>query len=171
MVLKNLQAYETSICKVTAMLKKEGVDVSFSNATWNDVAGLVGLNPQKRLRDVETFPVYRATLPQSTHDQIIQGVYRAALQYGTPIEYQTEKATMWFLIPIFDNIVALFDSHIRNKPGYLLNDRVATRDQIQYLYSAFGKILLVFKVKVCVRGGIEIFNAIAQVICEADGML
>ena len=78
----------------------QGLDVSFSRVKYRQVAPLVGLDPARRLLDIETFELHRSRIPTDLFKSIIEDMDLMLLQYGSPSQHSTEEATSRFLSPV-----------------------------------------------------------------------
>ena len=89
----------------------EGLSVSFSLVTYRDVAPFVGLDPFRRMRDIQTFELHRSRIPTTLFKSIVQDMDMMMIQYGPPDEHDHEEATSRFLSPV--RIIQCLD---RDKP-------------------------------------------------------
>ncbi|KIL55077.1 hypothetical protein M378DRAFT_18264 [Amanita muscaria Koide BX008] len=145
---------------------EKGLDVSFSNVKYRDIAPRVGLQFELAGRDMPTIDIRRARIPTSLFKDIIGDVQIIMNLYGEPACYRNEEARSWFLGALFNRIVALFDSTVFNAAASVIPSVMTTRGQIRYRFSVFGGISLI----VVEFHGLanERLAAIAQVIAECD---
>jgi hypothetical protein len=78
---------------------EEGLDVSFSRVTSENVASFVGLVPWKQFADVTTFELHRSHIPTSLFKSIIEDMDLMLMQYGPLSAHKTEEARSRFLSP------------------------------------------------------------------------
>lgn len=76
------------------------IDVSFSNVRFEDIASFIGLHTDSEMTDIETFYVRRSRMPTALFKSIVEDIDGMLVQYGPPIEHQTEEATSRFLSPV-----------------------------------------------------------------------
>ena len=93
--LSELRIWLTSIWLITALENK--LDVSFSNVRYRDIAPMVGLAPGKYGKDMVTFGMARARLPDEVFQQILLELEAFSLQYGSRNEQMNEEARSRFL--------------------------------------------------------------------------
>jgi len=68
--------------------------------------------------------------------------------------------------------VALFSGLLFNTPETVLEDRLTTKGHIEYQFTTYGGITVVFiEAKLDIGNLTERLNCIAQVIAECDGMV
>jgi hypothetical protein len=156
---------------------------------YRDIAPRVGLQSDLRGRDMLTFDIYRARIPNSLFRTIISDIQVMMKQYGDPVCHKNEEARSRFLAPVsespanvkfycscfwqlFNRTVSLFDLTILNTPESIIPGRMTTKGRIEYHFSVFGGLaILVIEVKFTLGTADERLDAIAQVIAECDGML
>jgi len=78
----------------------KGLAISFSKVKYNQIAPLVGLEPNLRIRDAPTFEMHRARIPNALFKDIIGDIEIAMKQYGPPIDHKNEEARSRFLAPV-----------------------------------------------------------------------
>jgi hypothetical protein len=167
--------------------------VSFPKVRYSDIAPLVGLNPNARGRDIPTFEMFYARLPNEIFPLIVSDIRMFAAQYGPMIDHANEEARSRYLSSVgsssnfrnlsvagkpiltlrqyFNRIVALFSGHLLNTPETILEGRLTTKGRIEYQFQTYGAINVVFiEVKLEIGGQSERLNFVAQVIAECDGM-
>jgi hypothetical protein len=133
------------------------------------MAPFVGLDPNRKMKDIATFDLYRSRIPTSLFKSVVQDMDILLPQYGPPDEHETEEATSRFLAPIFNRLVAQFGFAFRNLPESILDGRVTTKGKIEYYFKAFGSIAALFiEVKLKIGSKKERLDAISQVIAECD---
>jgi len=79
---------------------EDGLGVNFSNVQYQDMAPFVGLDPNRKMKDIATFDLYRSRIPTSLFRSIVQDMDVLLPQYGPPDEHETEEATSRFLAPV-----------------------------------------------------------------------
>lgn len=85
----------TSIWLITALGNK--LDVSFSNVKYRQIAPMIGLAPGKDGKDMVTFGMGRARLPDEVFQKILLELEAFSLQYGSINEQRNEEARSRFL--------------------------------------------------------------------------
>ena len=76
------------------------IDISFSNVQFEDIAPFIGLHTDSEMTDIEIFHVRRSRMPTALFKSIVEDIDSMLVQYGPPIEHQTEEATSQFLSPV-----------------------------------------------------------------------
>ena len=61
---------------------------------------MVGLEFYRKMKDVETFHLHRSRIPTALFKSIVQNIDVMLMQYGPPIEHNTEMAGSQFLSPV-----------------------------------------------------------------------
>ena len=79
---------------------EQGLDVSFSNIKYEDIASFVGLEPWHEFSDVKTFELHRARIPDTLFKDVLQDMDIMQMQYGPPNVHKTEEARSRFLAPV-----------------------------------------------------------------------
>jgi hypothetical protein len=79
---------------------EDGLSVSFSQVKYKDVAPFVGLDPSRRMNDIETFELHRSRIPTDLFKSIMQDIGMTMVQYGPLPEHEHEEATSRFLFPV-----------------------------------------------------------------------
>ncbi|KAG2076542.1 hypothetical protein BDR04DRAFT_1068035 [Suillus decipiens] len=146
------------------------LNISFSNVQFQDIAPLVGLDHLRLANEMKTFPLHRSRIPTQLFRSIIEDLDAMILQYGPPIDHETEKARSYFLSPIFNHLVVIFQGAFRNKPESMLPGQITSQGRIEYYFKIFGAVAMVFieiKKKIGDTGTGRL-DAIAQVIAECD---
>jgi hypothetical protein len=77
-----------------------GTGVSFSKVTFDEVARLVELDPDKELTDIGTFEIHRSRIPTDLFKSIVTDMDIMLIQYGAPREHRTEEARSRFFSPV-----------------------------------------------------------------------
>ena len=73
---------------------------SFSKVTYAQTAPLVGLDPDNRLGDIETFEIHRSRIPTHLFRSIVTDMDIMLMEYGPPPEHQSEEARSRFFSPV-----------------------------------------------------------------------
>jgi hypothetical protein len=79
---------------------EDGLDVSFSRVTYENIAPFVGLAPWKEFADVDTFELQRSRIPTSLFKSIIDDMDIMLTQYGPLSAHKTEETRSRFLSPV-----------------------------------------------------------------------
>ncbi|KAH0565329.1 hypothetical protein GP486_001273 [Trichoglossum hirsutum] len=146
-----------------------GIRASFSKVKYKDIAPKVGLLPTAQGADIPVFPMFRARLTSEVFRKIIEDIDCLTAQYGTLRNHRNEEARSRFLTAYFNRIVELFSGLILNVPETLLEGRFATQGRIEYQYTLYGGVTVIFiEVKLDLGGPTERLNTYAQVIAECD---
>jgi hypothetical protein len=74
--------------------------VSFSRVKFSDIARFVGLDRHAALRDIDTFELHRSRIPTALFKEMVKDMDLMLMQYGTPVEHQTEEASSRFIAPV-----------------------------------------------------------------------
>ena len=170
---------------------EKGLNVSFSNVKFIDVAPFVNLDYIRNLGDAPLFDLRRSRIPTDFFKDIVSDMDILLIQYGT-LQSHTTQARSRFLAPvsilpitawiteffnihqIFNRLMAQIDSSFRNMtPESLMNGRITTRGKIHYFKTFSALPVLVFvEVKLKIFGSVEErINAISQVIAECYGQI
>ncbi|KAN0082202.1 hypothetical protein V8E54_003500 [Elaphomyces granulatus] len=169
MILELMMKYSFNLSHLKHLLGKHNLDVSFPKVRYSDIAPLVGLNPNARGRDIPTFEMFYARLPNEIFPLIVSDIRMFAAQYGPMIDHANEEARSRYLSSYFNRIVALFSGHLLNTPETILEGRLTTKGRIEYQFQTYGAINVVFiEVKLEIGGQSERLNFVAQVIAECD---
>ncbi|KAF8493301.1 hypothetical protein F5888DRAFT_1618085 [Russula emetica] len=146
------------------------IDASLSSVHYEDIAPFVGLQPDLNMTDIKTFALHRSRIPTALFKSIVQDIDVMLVQYGPPIEHETEEATSQFLSPIFNRLIAVFCFAFRNLPESTIERRATTKRRVEYHFQAIGSISVLFiEVKLRIGSRKERLDAVAQVIAECDG--
>jgi hypothetical protein len=168
-VLHLMDEFDFDLDELKASLMEKGLNVSFFNVKYLDIAPFVGLDPLRNFGDAPLFDLRRSRIPTALFRDIVTDIDVLLIQYGTLQNHTTEEARSRFLSPIFNRLVAQFGSSIRNTPESLMNGRITTRGKIEYHFKTFGALTIVFvEVRLKIGSIEERINAIAQVIAECD---
>ena len=76
------------------------MNISFSNVRYEEIAPFIGLDPNFKLHDIEFFDLYRSRIPTALFKSIVQDIDVMLVQYGPPINHETEEARSRFLSPV-----------------------------------------------------------------------
>ncbi|KAF8543088.1 hypothetical protein BDD12DRAFT_821947 [Trichophaea hybrida] len=101
------ELYNFKFPELQAALKVKGLEVSFSEVTYSQIAPL-NLWTSLQMRDAERFPVNRAGLSTNVFKSAVNDMNIVLNQYSPPIDHQTEEARSRFLAPMFNRVVAHF---------------------------------------------------------------
>jgi hypothetical protein len=82
---------------------EQKLSVSFSRVKYSDIAPRVGLNPIDAGRDIPSFLMRRARLPNSVFHKIIEDVRIFAKQYGRMAEHGNEEGRARYLSSVCKN--------------------------------------------------------------------
>jgi hypothetical protein len=52
------------------------------------------------MEDIETFDLHRSRMPTTVFKSIVQDIDLMLVQYGPPIDHETEEVRSWFLSPV-----------------------------------------------------------------------
>jgi hypothetical protein len=169
---------------------EDRVNFSFSNVKYGQIAPLVGLEPSRIMNDIETFGLHRSRIPTKLFKLIVEDIDVMLVQYGPPIEHETEVARSRFLSPvsashfsdhrpptnlnfypeIFNRLIAVFGFAFRNLPESAIKGRITTKGRVEHYFQTMGSIAVFFlEIKYRIGSGKERLDAIAQVIAECDG--
>jgi hypothetical protein len=149
---------------------ENNLNVSSSKVKYADIAPKVGLNPGLAGKDIPTFEIFCARLPNSVFAGIYGDLQAFSWQYGTLSMHDNEEARAHFLSGYFNKIVALFSGLLSNTPEAMLEGKITTKGRIEYQFKTYGGITVVFiQVKVDIGSLTERLNCYAQVIAECDG--
>ena len=129
---------------------EKGLNVSFSNVKFIDIAPFVNLDYIRNLGDALLFDLRRSRTPTELFKDIVSDMDVLLIWYGT-LQSHTTQARSRFLAPvsilpitawitdffnihqIFNRLVAQFDSSFRNMtPESFMNGRIRTRGKIHY---------------------------------------
>jgi hypothetical protein len=98
-----------------------GLSVSFSQVTYAKIAKFVGLDPYRRLKDIQTFELHRSRIPTALFKSIVQDMDMMMVQYGPIPDHDHEEATSRFLSPV--RIIQHLDC---DKPKHTASHRSST---------------------------------------------
>ncbi|KAH8819526.1 hypothetical protein F5884DRAFT_743934 [Xylogone sp. PMI_703] len=144
------------------------LDISISKVKYGDIASHVGLDPMKAGRDIETFDMYQARLPNDIFSEIVKDVEMFAMQYGTLDMHRSEEAKARYLSSYFNRIVAMFGGLLLNTPEAMIEGRFTEKGRIEYQFRIFQGVAVIFiEVKPQLGSYMERLDYIAQVIAEA----
>lgn len=113
-ILRLFDHYDVDLDDLRRLLMEKGLDVSFSNVKYRDIAPRVGLQFELAGKDMPTIDIHRARIPTSLFKDIIGDAQIIMNLYGEPGCYKNEEAKSWFLGALFNCIVALLDSTVFN---------------------------------------------------------
>ena len=99
--MQNISTFESS--HPLPPLEK-GLEVSFSKVKYVDIAPFVGLEPQRRMRDIGFFPIRRARIPTSVFKTIVEDMDVLLPQYGSFLFHANEEARSRFLAPVSNHL-------------------------------------------------------------------
>jgi hypothetical protein len=83
-----------------ALFQDGRINVSFSKVEYRLIAPLVGLDADQRLADIQTFELCRSRIPTELFRSIVQDIDIMQVQYGPPLDHETEQARSQFLSPV-----------------------------------------------------------------------
>jgi hypothetical protein len=86
------------------ILVEKGLNVSFSKVKYRDIAPRVDLQPGLQGRDMSTFDIYRARIPNSLFREIISDFQVMMKQYGDPVYHKNGEARSRFLAPVSETL-------------------------------------------------------------------
>lgn len=168
-LLHLMDKYDFNLDELKASLMEQGLNVSFSNVTYPEVAYFIGLAPLMDFIDAPKYHLCRSRIPTALFRAIVTDMDVLLIQYGRLEDHATEEASSRFLAPIINHLVAQFGGAIQNTPESLISGRIATRGRIEYYLKTFKNLSIVFvEMKLKIRSAKERSNAIAQVIAECD---
>ena len=138
--------------------------------------------------DIKTFRLQRSQIPTALFKSIVQDVDIMLVQYGPPLDHETEQARSRFLSPvsashfsdhqtnsnfyseIFNRLIAIFSSTYRNLPESTIEGRIATKGRLQYHFTTIiSTALVLIEVRFRIGHIYERMDAVAQVIAECYG--
>lgn len=76
------------------------LNVSSSNVKYAAIAPFVGLGSDYGMADIKTFELCRSRIPTALFKSIVQEIDIMLVEYGPPIEHETEQARSRFLSPV-----------------------------------------------------------------------
>jgi hypothetical protein len=82
------------------MFSAKGLNISFSNVSFNEIAPFVGLDPRRQLYNVPCFNLHRSRIPTSLFKAIVEDMDILLTQYGNLQSQATEDARSRFLAPV-----------------------------------------------------------------------
>ncbi|KIW22070.1 hypothetical protein, variant [Cladophialophora immunda] len=169
MILELMYKHQFNYSLLKELLREKNLDVSFSRVTYGEVAPKLGSLPTLQGEDIPTFEMFRARLPNSLFEEILDDVGIYQLQYGSPSRHPNEEARARFLSGYFNRIVAEFSGLMFNTPEAMLEGTIATKGHIEYQFKTYRGVTVVFiEVKLNVGNLTERLNCYAQVIAECD---
>jgi hypothetical protein len=75
-----------------------------------------------------------------------------------------------FYPEIFNRLIAIFGSVVRNRPESIIEGRITTEGRMEYLIKTIGSIAVLFiEMKLNIGSDKERLDAVAQVIAECVG--
>jgi hypothetical protein len=180
-------------CIQLTLAIEHNLGVSFSKVQYDDIAPLVGLDPYAGGRDIPTFEMFYARLPNEIFLLIVNDIRMFGAQYGRMIDHKNEEARSRYLSSVgsssnfrnlsvagkpiltlgqyYNRIVALFSGNLINTPETLIEGRITTKGHIEYQFQTYGAInVVLIEVKLEIGNQQERLNFVAQVIAECDGM-
>jgi len=86
--------------KAGALFQKDRLNTSFSTVKYANIASFVGLNSQCGMTDIKTFQLHRSRIPTAFFKSIVQDIDIRLVEYGPPMEHDTERARAQFLSPV-----------------------------------------------------------------------
>ncbi|KAH9002125.1 hypothetical protein EDB86DRAFT_2901409 [Lactarius hatsudake] len=169
-VLRLMEEFHFDMEVVMTDLAEQGLNVSFSDVTYEDIASFVGLDHVLRFTDVTMFELHRSRIPTTLFRDIVLDMDVLLIQYGDLQEQSNEETRSRFFAPIVNRLTALFGSWIRNTPEPLVAGRIAKGGRVESYYKVFDCAISVVLVEVTwkIGDGNERLNAISQVIAECD---
>ena len=81
-------------------LLAKGLNVSFSDVAYRDIAPRVGLDPSLKGNDMQVFDIHRARIPTALFKAIVEDLGIVMNQYGEPRDHKNEAARSRFLAPV-----------------------------------------------------------------------
>ncbi|TDL16569.1 hypothetical protein BD410DRAFT_795220 [Rickenella mellea] len=167
-VIGLMNKYDINISELQKKMAEKGLDVSFSKVKYNEIAPFVNLDPADLFDDVPLFDLNRSRIPTSIFRTIVEDMDVLMMQYGPFQEHLNEEATSRTLAPIFNRLVAVFKSAIKNRPESIITGRITTKGRIEYHFKTFGALAILFVEVKHVIAPNEKLDCIAQVIAECD---
>ncbi|KAH9072882.1 hypothetical protein EDB83DRAFT_2220190 [Lactarius deliciosus] len=169
-VLRLMEEFYFDLDVVKASLAEKGLNVSFSNVKYRDIASFVGLDSVRMFNDATLFDLRRSRIPTTLFKNIVLDMDVLLIQYGPPAEQSDAEARSRFLAPIVNHLIAQFGSSFQNMPRSVMAGLVTTRGRVEYHFKTFaGAISVVFvEAKFRIGDPEERLDAIAQVIAECD---
>jgi hypothetical protein len=174
---------------VLTLLEEDRIEVNFSKVTYKQMAPFVNLQPSEGLRDITTFELHRSRIPTTLFKSIVEDIDMMLVQYGPPMDHETEEATSRFLSPvsasqqtsscgnliricpqIFNRLIGVFQFAFRNLPESIIEGLMTTKGRVEYYFRSIGSIAVLFvEFKLKIGSAKERLDAIGQVIAECDG--
>ncbi|TDL16564.1 hypothetical protein BD410DRAFT_901961 [Rickenella mellea] len=165
-VIELMSKYEIDVDEFHEIISERGLDVNFSRVRYTAVAPYVDLDPIASFHDASLFDLQRSRIPTPVFRTIVEDMDIMMLQYG-PLDHESEQATSRTLAPIFNRLVAVFESAITNDPEPIRLGRHSAEGIIEYRFKTFGAIaVLLVDVNRRVTSDTQRLDAIAQVIAE-----
>ncbi|KAH9006404.1 hypothetical protein EDB86DRAFT_3144168 [Lactarius hatsudake] len=161
-VLRLMEEFYFDLDAVKASLAEQGLNVSFSNVKYRDIASF--------FNDATLFDLRRSRIPTTLFKNIVLDMDVLLIQYGPPAEQSDAEARSRFLAPIVNHLIAQFGSSFQNTPRSVVAGLITTRGRVEYHFKTFaGAISVVFvEVKFRIGDPEERLDAIAHVIAECD---
>lgn len=143
------------------------LDISFSNASYQQITPYVWLDPNGGGRDMSPLDVCRSRIPTDLFRDITGDVEDALTQYGPIDAHENEEAKSRFISSLFSRIVCLFNSIVVNKPGTLLESEFTRRGRIEHHFISLDTVGIVFvEVEKILTVGKSRLDLKAQVLAE-----
>ena len=76
------------------------LNTGFSEIKYANIASFVGLEGYNGLTDINTFELHRSRIPTALFKSIVQDIDIRLVEYGPPIQHETEEARSRFLSPV-----------------------------------------------------------------------
>ncbi|KIX07252.1 uncharacterized protein Z518_01905 [Rhinocladiella mackenziei CBS 650.93] len=167
MILELMREYSFNLSRLKDLLRQNHLEVSLSKVQYADIAPIVGLEAVVKGDDILAFDMFRARLPNSVFNQIVEDLRRFSAQYGPMSKHENEEARACYLSGYFNRIIALFSGLLFNTPETILEGGATTKDRIEYQFKTFGGITVVFiQAKLDIGSLQERITCLAQVIAE-----
>lgn len=77
----------------------KGLEGSFSNVKYNQIAPFVGLDPSEHLQDAPTLTMQRARIPDFFFRKIVMDIDGIMMQYGPPMNHKNAEVRYRTLAP------------------------------------------------------------------------
>ena len=84
----------------THTLSEQGLNISFSNVKYIDIAPFIGLDPIRNLGDAPSFTLRRSRIPTALFRDIVGDMDVLLIQYGSMQSHTMEEARSRFLAPV-----------------------------------------------------------------------
>ncbi|KAG8989741.1 hypothetical protein FRB94_014066 [Tulasnella sp. JGI-2019a] len=169
-VLHLIDQYEINWQDLKRHLEAWGLDISFSQVTWNQVSRLVGITPAYELARIPAFQLQRARIPGRLFKSIVEDISHNNIVYGALREHYSVEAHSRFISPVFIRIVELFRSSITATPETLFQSRTTSPGRVVHQFCTVSglSLLLLVEIKYKIGNPTKRQNVVAQIIAEAD---